>query len=257
MSPARYTAASLERPALRNQDVITTLADFAIITWAVDPAALAAHLAPGFTPEVRTLDDGRQVAFVSAVPFRDRDFRFGVAEWATFEMDQTNYRAYVWYEGRRVVWFFGTSLTGAAVVIPQQLWKLPWHGAEIRFVTTWDGDTAVDYQMETESEWAPARVHLVGTPVPMGRVDGFTDTEDTAVTLTHPLAGYFYRTDGRVGSYSVWHGRLDLRRAEVVTAEFDLLARLGLVAPGTPPHSALVLRETEFIVQLPPHVVTG
>lgn len=255
MTPARFSPADLTRPALRAQDVITTLADFVILTWAVDPSALAAHLPPGFTPETRVLDDGRAVAFVSAVPFRDLDFRFGGAEWAKFAMGQTNYRAYVWFRGRRAVWFFGTSLTGATVLVPQLLWKLPWHGAEIGIQATWEGEVNVHWHMETTSDWAPASVHLAGTDRPMGRLDGFADEEDTAVTLTHPLDGFFRRTDGRVGGYSVWHDRLRLHHAEVLRADVPLFTRLGLVAPGQPPHSTLLQRTTEFIVLLPPHLV--
>jgi len=57
---ARLESRHLERPQTRAFDVITMLADFAILTWAVEPAALARHLAPGFEPDIRTLDDGRQ-----------------------------------------------------------------------------------------------------------------------------------------------------------------------------------------------------
>jgi hypothetical protein len=127
------------RPAARWGDVTTTLADFAIITFAVDPAALAALLPDGFAPEVFTLDGGRRVAFVSAVPFRDLDFRFGFAPWLKFRFGQTNYRAYVTHRGQRCVWFFGTSLSTNWVAIPRYAWKLPWHPARIGIEADWDG----------------------------------------------------------------------------------------------------------------------
>ncbi|WP_158501969.1 DUF2071 domain-containing protein [Vitiosangium sp. GDMCC 1.1324] len=65
------------RPVSGPWDVTTLLLDFAIVTYAVTPEALAWHLPPGFEPDTFVLADGRRVAFVSAVPFRDRDFRFG------------------------------------------------------------------------------------------------------------------------------------------------------------------------------------
>src|SRR5438067_1238552 len=100
---ARLDTALLQRPASGLADVTSTLADFAIVTFAVSPDALARHLAPSVTPEIVTLDDGRRAALVSAVPFFDLDFRFGFAPWLRFRFGQTNYRAYVWWRGRRAV----------------------------------------------------------------------------------------------------------------------------------------------------------
>ena len=86
----------------------------------------------------------------------------------------------------------------------------------------------------------------------MGRLDGFADEEDTTVVLTHPLDGYFWRCDRRVGHYAVWHDRLTLRHARATTLSFPLFERLGLTTPGQPPHSVLVQRATEFVIDLPP-----
>lgn len=249
---ARLEPRHLTRPVARGIDVTTTLADFALITWAIDPAALAPHLAPGFAPDVRTLDDGRQVALISAVPFRDLDFRFAFMPWPRFRMGQTNYRAYVLHRGQRCAWFFGTSLTRPWVAIPRWWWKLPWHGARMRFDTAWDGERCARYAMTTRSAWAPASVVLEGTDQPMGRLDGFADEEDTTVVLTHPLDGYFWRSDRRVGHYAVWHDRLTLRHARATTLSFPLFERLGLTLAGQPPHSVLVQRATEFVIDLPP-----
>ena len=92
------------RPASGDLDVTTDLLDFAIVTYAVAPEALAQHLPPDFEPDTFTLGDGRRVAFVSAVPFRDENFRFGIAPFLRSSMGQTNYRAYVRYQDARAVW---------------------------------------------------------------------------------------------------------------------------------------------------------
>jgi len=244
------------RPYTRLRDVTTTLADFAIITYAVEPAALSVLLPKQFAPEVFTLDDGRRVAFVSAVPFRDLDFRFGFAPWLRFHFGQTNYRAYVTYEGKRCVWFFGTSLATNWVVIPRYWWKLPWHHARINVEATWDGECCTRYRLTTVADWGTAEAELEGGDEPTGRLDGFANAEETALVLTHPLAGYYARRDGRLGSYSVWHERLKLRRGSARHARFDVFENLGLVDRGTPPHSVLIQRRTEFIIQLPPRRIS-
>lgn len=246
---------SVPRPPYKWCDVVTTLADFAIITYAVEPTALAQYLPPGFEPDVFTLADGSRTAFVSAVPFRDLDFRFACATWARFAFGQTNYRAYVKYRGKRCVWFFGTSLATPLVNIPRHIWQLPWHAAQMQFNTTWNGSVCTEYKLETSSGKANAKLELLPSVIPAGTLDGFKSADETSEVLTHPLVGYFRRRDGKLGSYSVWHERLNLFKAEVRTAQFDLFVQLGLVTRNQAVHSALVQRTTEFVVLLPPCIV--
>lgn len=245
----------IPRPQYKWCDVVTTLADFAIITYAVEPEALAKYLPAGFSPDVYSLSDGSRKAFISAVPFRDLDFRFACATWAKFAFGQTNYRAYVTYKGKRCVWFFGTSLATPLVNIPRHLWKLPWHSADMKFDTEWTDSGCVKYQLKTISGKANVELDIIPSLTPTGRLDGFADADETAEVLTHPLQGFFYRRDGRIGSYSVWHERLQLFRADIRNARFALFEHLQLTLPGATVHSALVQKETEFVVQLPPHVV--
>ena len=82
---------------------------------------LAASLPRALTPEVRTLDDGQRRGFVSAVSFRDVDFRFAIAPALRASFFQTNYRAYVrGPDGRQAVFFFGTTLDSRLVALPRQ-----------------------------------------------------------------------------------------------------------------------------------------
>jgi uncharacterized protein YqjF (DUF2071 family) len=244
------------RPQAHLRNVTTTLADFAIITYAVEPSALAAFLPEGFTPDVFTLADGRRVAFVSAVPFHDLDFRFGFAPWCKFHFGQTNYRAYVRYRGQRCVWFFGTSLATRWVVIPRYWWKLPWHPARMQIDTEWAGEHCLRYRLATVAAWGNATAELAGSAEPTGRLDGFADAEETALVLTHPLIGYYTRRDGCLGSYAVWHDRLTLNRGVARHARFEVFEKLGLIAPGSVPHSVLIQRRTEFVIRLPPRRVS-
>jgi hypothetical protein len=186
------------------------------------------------------------------VPFRDRDFRFARAPFARFDFPQTNYRAYGRHGGVRGVWFFGTTLGTPFVRVPQLAWRLPWHRASFAFDTVWEFGVAKRYRVEAAGNWGESIIDLAGTDVPTGRLDGFRDADETARVLTHPLVGWMRRTDGALTSYSVWHDRLDLRRARVNVASCRVFEDLGLVAPTQPPHSALVQKATDFIVKLPP-----
>lgn len=241
-------------PPLRRSDVCTTLADFALITYAVDPAALQRLLPPGFSAQ-RFSIEGVERALISAVPFRDLDFRFQFAPWLRFHFGQTNYRAYVLWRGQPCVWFFGTSLATPWVLVPQILWRLPWHYARMRFDTAWQDGRCRHYHLHTSAPWGRAVVELEGTDEPQGVLPGFSSAEQTSLILTHPLDGYFRRGDGRVGSYSVHHSRLQLRRGIAKRARFEVFEELGLLDASSKPHSVLLQQQTEFVVYLPPHIV--
>lgn len=240
------------RPKSGRSDVTTLLRDFALVNYAVSLKQLASLLPDGVEPERFELDDGREVGLVSAVPFRDVDFRFGFAPFFRSTMGQTNYRAYVLRNGRRAVWFFGTTLDSFWTWVPRKVWKLPWHPAQMRFESRWDAERCEHYRLDTKSPGGDAELELVGTSRPMGRLDGFRSEDETAAILTHPLEGIYRRRDKVLGTYSVWHERLRPLHAEVRTARFQVFEDLGLITANCQPHSVLVQRETEFIIFLPP-----
>ncbi len=241
-------------PPLRWRDAVTDLLDFALLSWWVAPEALAVHLPAGFEPEIFDTSHGPR-ALISAVPFRDRGFHFLGAPWVRVAMGQTNYRAYVRYQGRSAVWFFGTSLTGWTRVVPRWLWRLPWHGARMRFDTAWDGPRCTGYTLDATSRFAPLSLSMIGGGDPMGCLPGFASEEHCRAVLTHPFEGYYRRRDGALGGYRVWHDVLDLQRATVAQIDCPLWERLGLRAREALPDSALVMRSTRFNIYLPPVVV--
>ena len=245
----------MPRPRPRLVDAVTVLRDFALVTFDVDPAALASHLPAGLRPDVHRLDDGRERAFVSAVAFRDIDFRFRVAEVVKTSFDQTNYRAYVLDQGgRRSVFFFETTLDSRLSVIPRRLWGMPWYGGRTEIDASWAGPRCIAYRHACTGERNAVDASFAGTDLPAGRLDGFVDAESAAITLTHPLDGWFCRPDGRAGRYSVWHERLRPTVGTTIRARYAVFGRLGLVAPGTEPHSVLLQPSIEFDVHLPPSI---
>jgi uncharacterized protein YqjF (DUF2071 family) len=254
--PVRFSQEDLVAPKPTPLAVKTTLVDFAITTFAIDPAALAKYLPSGFEPDISTLSDGNSVAFISAVTFNDLDFRLCACPWPTFSFGQTNYRAYVLYRGKRVAWFFGTSLATPFVIVPRYVWLLPWHFATMRFNTTWNGDTCSNYELTTSGAWGAVDLALQGTDEPSGCLDGFLDEEDMSVILTHPLEGYYERRDGVIGTYSIWHDRLAMHRGIAKRAYFEVFHKLGLVDHTTKPHSVLLQKRTKFTILLPPRVLS-
>jgi hypothetical protein len=252
LSPAE--AFARPRTRLRWLDATTILEQFALVTFDVDPGRLRAVLPVGLEPEVRTLDDGRPRGFVSAVSFRDVDFRFAVAPWVRVSFFQTNYRAYVrGPDGRQAVHFFGTTLDSPLVAMPSRLWGMPWHPGRTSIESSWTADGVCDgYRHVCSGRWGTAEVELVGSDERPGRLDGFAGAEDAAHILTHPLDGWFERPDRRLGRYAVWHPRMSLQMGSARRASYAVFEELGLVEPGAPPHSVLLTQSIEFDVLLPP-----
>jgi len=158
--------------------------------------------------------------------------------------------------GLHLVWFFGTSLDSWSVLIPRYLWKLPWHHGRIRFDCSLDNAAKryQRYRMSTKSAWAPVLLELEDSGRPISELPGSADLEAGLVILTHPLFGVFYRRDGSLGSYSIWHDRLRLSTGKCLKARFGLFDRLGVVpfAEQLEPHSVLLQPNTEFTIYLPP-----
>lgn len=239
-------------------DVETTLAHFAIVTYLVKPAALRPHIPERFALDCIAAPDGTQKALISVVPFVDQDFRFVNFPWVKWRFGQTNYRAYVTdrASGEHVVWFFGTALDSFSVNIPRYAWKLPWHRAKIQFETEYDRVRSryTTYRMVARSQWAPAELELEDSGNSPHALSGFPDLESGLVLLTHPMRGYYYRRDGKIGSYTIWHDRLQTTVGRTTRAHFPLLQQLGLVQMGdlTAVHSVLMQPKTHFTIYLPP-----
>jgi hypothetical protein len=247
----------MPRPKARWSDAVTVLEHFALVTFDVDPAALKTVLPAPLEPDVRRLDDGRDRAFVSAVSFRDVDFRFRGAEAVRRSFFQTNYRAYVTGSGgARGVFFFETTLDSRLAVIPRRLWGMPWYGGRTVIDATWETDRCAAYRHVCTGERNACSVELIGSDDPVRRLDGFSDREDGRL-LTDPLDGWFLRPDGRLGHYSVWHDSLAPTVGSATSARYAVFERLGLVGPAPQPHSVLLQRSVEFDVHLPPGLIAS
>jgi len=259
----RYSPRLLTKPVLRSLSAETTLYHFVILTYWVDPSNLRKHLHARFEPVCLSANGRSSRALVSVVTFLDRDFRFAACPWFKRSFGQTNYRAYVWdtQTGEHVVWFFGTCLDSVSVVIPRHLWRLPWHRARMDFDCRYDRAAAryTTFNVTTRSGWAPARLAVEDSGKAPEQLAGISNLEAGLVFLTHPLRGYFFRQDGALGSYAIWHDRAHLTAGTVQEASYPLLQRLGLVQDGDRSgiHSVLIQPSIDFTIYLPPSRVNA
>ncbi|MBU3016648.1 DUF2071 domain-containing protein [Paraglaciecola agarilytica] len=249
-----------ERPKPKGIDVLCGLKHFAIITYAVPTERFQ-----GIFPDRFKLDtveiDGQEMGLISVVPFIDVDFTSAVFPFPKFTMGQTNYRIYIidTETGERCVWFLGTTLDSWTLAVPRYLWNLPWYAGKVNFDCTLNKANGLyeKYSMKTLSDWAEASVDLVQSEHGRLEFPGFPDVESALVYLTHPLAGFYYRRDGKLGMYRVWHKELEVKSAQLISANFMLLSDLGIVktAEQNSPYSVLIEPINEFTIYLPPATI--
>lgn len=240
------------RPPRRPWNAATALDDFAIITYLVDPERLAALLPPELDV-ITVRSKGRLRGIVSAVPFRDRHFRFIGFPFITLSCGQVNYRAYVRHGDQVGVWFFGTSLDSWLVRVPRRLWAMPWHRGPMELEASWEGSMCARWSLTVTDGWGRADARLSDARDPADLT--WLGPDDDREILVDPTVGWYRRLDGAIGCYSVWHRPLEPLDTTVESARFAVFENLGLVGPDQKPVSAVVQRTVDFDVHTPPHRV--
>jgi len=234
-------------------DIRSDLRHFALINYAVPPERLAPHI-PTDRFEIPTYTiNGRQQALLSVVPFVDADFCFyRLFPWFKFRFPQTNYRVYVIDRatGEPVVWFFGTTLGSWTVNLARTLWKIPWHRAKYEMNCVYDEKNGryATYDMSIQSAWCDAQIEIedTGNPVEL--------SDEERLVLTHPVDGYFYQLNGRVGGYSIWHDIIPLTNGKPRALYFSLFEKLKIMNRDEmqQPHSIFICPSISFDIYMPP-----
>lgn len=260
MNPSRTLQHRLRRPPPRWLDIHTTLHHFALINYAVPAERLRPHIPEsGFIiPEFEI--NGRPQALLSVVPFVDTDFRYvRLAPWLKMRFAQTNYRVYVIdrQSGEHVVWFFGTTLGSPIVYLARTLWRIPWYYGRYTVNCCHKNGRYEQFSYRTESEWGAAEIDIQDTGQPLALQPGFESVEAMQLILTNPIRGFYYRRDGRLGSYTIWHQLMEMTLGQPQHLYFGLLERLGVLtkAEMAQPHSIFLCPSIAFDIHLPPVVV--
>jgi hypothetical protein len=244
-------------------DVVTTLQHFALITYALPKERLSRYIAEDRYEIAQFEINGQLLSLLSAVPFLDKDFHFAhFFPFLHFNFGQTNYRAYVRdnQTGEHAVWFFGTTLGSWLVNVPRLMWRLPWHAGKYRIDCRYSAAASrySVFRYGIDSDWADAEIDLIDTGQSPALLPGFQSMPEQTTILTHPLDGFFYRLDGRLGHYAIWHNVIGLTTGTARHLQFGLFERLGLLSQSEmqKPHSILICPQVEFQVILPPQEVT-
>lgn len=247
----------LERPSPGWLDIHTTLAHFALINYAVPAERFRPHIPTSrfLIPQYEIED--KPMALMSVVPFVDTDFRYvRLAPWLKLRFAQTNYRVYVIDRQTQepVVWFFGTTLGSPLVYAARTLWSIPWYYGRYNIDCHYQDGRYTKFRYETRSAWASAEIDISVTGQSLTLQSGFENLDTMRLILTHPVTGFYYRLNGTLGSYSIWHKLMEMTLAQPNHLYFSLLERLGILTKDEMkrPHSIFICPQIDFDIHLPP-----
>lgn len=257
--PLALTPHERRPPGWLSVDV--TLCHLTLLTYAVEPQRLRAHIPDLFELELVTLDDGRRAGLISVVNFYDDRFRNARCPLFPMSFGQTNYRAYIRHEGKAAAWFFATTLGSLFNVIPRSVWRLPWYRARYHFEARQRPGSTVYSRLNSSAqcpETGRFEIHATDTGEAIDRLDGFADRETTLNILTQPVDGFLQRRDGALTTYSVWHPLFTPTLGRVEHIRCDLLQHLDLVSKEalSQPHSLMIQPSIDYTIYLPPRRLT-
>jgi len=240
-------------------DVNTELEHFAIVSYKV-PLEKIEHLIPKPFKLWTYTEDGQKYALVSAVPFKDKYFSFHrISKFPKFNFFQTNFRTYIIDERDQSysAWFFGTTLGSITSIIPKIIWKMPWEYAKYKFSFKKENDHYSEYKMEFKSKFGDGIVEIESTGNEVKLLDGFKDMQEQVHILTHPIIGYYHRSNKELGTYEIWHPEIDLIEGKANSLYFELFEKLGFLTKEemNKPHSVLLTSKIEFDILLPPKMI--
>jgi uncharacterized protein YqjF (DUF2071 family) len=222
-----------DRPStVRRAEIVAPLFDLAMVSYAVPPDRVNAHLAPGCELQTRLDSDGKPWAFVSAVMFENR--RTGPAQvpWLRFTFPQINYRTYVHCQGIEGAMFFAVALGSRMADLQRLVFRSPSYRAALRLDALHDPaeQRYQRYRFESTTPGLQVRAEIddageVGAPGNM-----FASAAEMVTWLTMRPEG-FYRQVGtaHTARMTVWHDPMQPRAGTLRVASFETLDRLGVV----------------------------
>lgn len=237
-------------------DVNTELEHFAIISYKV-PLEKIEHLIPKPFKLWTYIENEKEYALVSAVPFKDKDFSFyRISRLLKFNFFQTNFRTYIIDERDKSysAWFFGTTLGSLVSFIPKRIWKMPWEYAKYKFHYKKEKELYSEYKMEFKSKLGDGIIEIKNTGNEVKLLDGFRNIEEQIHILTHPIIGYYNISNEELGTYEIWHPKMDLKEGRSEHLYFEIFENLGFLSKSemNNPHSVLITPKIEFDILLPP-----
>ena len=225
-----------------------SLRNLLFINYSVLPERLRALVPDELELDTSTDAAGREVAFVSAVPFHVTELRSPLLPLMRPSFDQINYRTYVNAGEGPAVYFFNMSVNSRMVLAGTIMLGMPVSYEEIEITSEPQSEVA-------ESELRVVRCAVASksleAAIEIGARHASIGPEGAAIPpdfITDRPIGYVKSAADGLMKIKVEHPRLDAVTAHVKSARAQMLESLGILNmdESMRPHSALYVRESVF-----------
>ncbi len=234
--------------------------DLLFINYAVSLESIRPIVPEEFDVETIVDPNGKQIAFVSVVPFKVVDLHSTMLPMPRLSFEQINYRTYVKTGGAPAVYFFDMRVSSRMVSTMAAFLGLPINYEEIQIAVGHAGDDRVE---EPVADTAPVNPEgmtyvvrstgaqgLTAEAVIEGRHDSL-GPQDRAVTpefFTERPLGFVRAAAGSIFKIEVEHAPMRAILARKELARARLLESLGVLNmdQSQEPHSILYVQETVF-----------
>lgn len=231
---------------------VVDVQNFALVTHAV-PAERLRRLVPDRF-ELQTFMDGsgREMGFISASSFCNRQIHWSAARYPAHDFDQSTFRTYVTHRGRLGAFFFATYVSTRLSFVGQRL--VAAHTALAEFDVDIDMDNRgyhrYSSRARTDSEELSFMVQATERP---RAKPPFGTGEEHAQFITYRLHGYARPITGGITYGPIEHRHMDPWEGRLISGRFELWERLGLLPEEewSTPFSVLVEPSVLFTLHPP------
>jgi hypothetical protein len=225
--------------------------NFALVTHRVPASRVRRHLPQVY--DLETFEDSTgEYCFVSATCFCNRNFRLKTLPYPRHTFNETTYRTYVSFKGRRGVYFFGRYLGTDLALIPQRMLNRHVFKAGFDLSVEREPQGYKSYVCKATSPQGETFFSLEATDGPP-RKRPWASGEEHGQYLTYRLDGYFTSSMGWQAHSPVSHQRMRPFSGRLHDGRFELWEQLGIVPreEATEPYSILIAPGTQFTLYPP------
>lgn len=226
--------------------------NFALITHAV-PAQRLRRLVPDrFQLETFVDAEGREMGFISASSFCNRQIHWSAARYPAHDFDQSTFRTYVRHKGRHGAFFFATYVGTRLSFVGQVLVAAHTSLANFEVDIQMNDKGYQRYASQARTGTEELQFVLQATDVPKAKPP-FDTGDEHAQFITYRLHGYAHPPVGGVTYGPIDHRHMDPWEGRLLEGRFDLWDRLGLLPQDEwlEPYSVLVEPSVRFTLHPP------
>lgn len=226
--------------------------NFALINHAVPAERVRRHVPDKFELETFESNDGKELCFVSASCFCNRQLRWSMSRYPAIDFDQNTYRTYVTHEGQRGSYFLGTNVSTRLSFVGQTAVAAVSFRAEFDVHIEKGVEGYSIYSSSSESGMGRTEFEVVAREKPAAK-HPFATGDEHAQYITYRLHGYARNPLGFETHGPVSHRHMQPWSGTLMSGRFDFWEQLGILFPDEvlPAYSVLVEPSVLFTLMPP------